>query len=74
MNKDLNVRTDYLSMLPKQSLLSLDLFQDNHNKECNRTLFESSKIKYLGLILDNRLNWKAHIAELTKKLSRAVGL
>ena len=36
---------------------------------CNRTLFESSKIKYLGLILDNRLNWKAHIAELTKKLS-----
>ena len=37
-------------------------------------LFESPKIKYLGLILDNRLNWKCHIAELTKKLSRAIGL
>ena len=37
-------------------------------------LFESSKIKYLGLILDNKLNWKAHLNELSKKLSRAVGL
>ena len=36
-------------------------------------LYESSKIKYLGLIADNKLNWKAHINELSKKLSRAVG-
>ena len=37
-------------------------------------LFESSKIKYLGIILDNKLDWKGHITELSKKLSRAVGL
>ena len=37
-------------------------------------MFESSKIKYLGLILDNKLNWKPHICELSKKLGRAVGL
>ena len=37
-------------------------------------LFESPKIKYLGLILDNKLNWKAHIAELSKRLSCVVGL
>ena len=32
-------------------------------------LFESSKIKYLGLILDNKHSWKWHIAELSKRLS-----
>ena len=37
-------------------------------------LLESPKIKYLGLILDNKLDWKGHITELSKKLSRAVGL
>ena len=36
--------------------------------ELKRTkIFESPKIKYLGLILDSRLTWKFHIAELTKK-------
>ena len=36
----------------------------------NRTkLYESSRIKYLGLILDSRLTWKEHINELSKKLS-----
>ena len=37
-------------------------------------LFESPKIKYLGLILDNCLSWKHHIFELRKKLSSAVGI
>ena len=43
-------------------------------KFSNSKLFESRKIKYLGLILDNKLNWKPHITELCKKLSRAVGM
>ena len=38
------------------------------------TLYESPKIKYLGLILDKTLSWKHHIFELRKKLSRAVGI
>ena len=37
-------------------------------------LFESPKIKYLGIILDNNLSWKHHIHELSKKLNRAVGM
>ena len=32
------------------------------------------KAKYLGLILDENLNWKAHVQHLQKKLSCAVGI
>ena len=38
------------------------------------TLSESTKIKYLGILLDNSLSWKHHIFDLRKKLSRAVGI
>ena len=39
-----------------------------------KTLFESTKVKYLGMILDKTLSWKHHIVELRKKLSRAIGI
>ena len=38
------------------------------------TIFESLKVKYLGIILDSRLTWKIHIDELCKKLGRTVGM
>ena len=37
-------------------------------------IFESLKVKYLGIILDSRLTWKLHIDELCKKLGRRVGM
>ena len=37
-------------------------------------IYESNKIKYVGLIMDSRLSWNYHINELTKKLNRAVGI
>ena len=37
-------------------------------------IYESPKIKYLGVILDSQLRWNHHINELTKKLNRAIGM
>ena len=39
-----------------------------------KTIYESNKITYLGLILDEHLSWKAHTNELRKKLSKTVGI
>ena len=63
-------KTEFIVFRPSRKQLDLCItFKLHHTK-----LYESTKIKYLGLILDNKLNWKAHIAELSKKLSRAVGM
>ena len=37
-------------------------------------IFESTKIKYLGVIMDSKLTWKRHIFELRKKLNKDVGM
>ena len=37
-------------------------------------VFESTKIKYLGVLMDSRLSWKHHINELSKKLNRSIGM
>ena len=38
------------------------------------TLKQTSQCKYLVLIIDNKLNWAAHIAHVKSKLSKCVGI
>ena len=40
----------------------------------NKILEEKTSIKYLGVIIDSHLNWKDHVHELSKKISRSVGI
>ena len=35
---------------------------------------QENHVCFLGVLLDSTLSWKTHIAELSKKLSRAIGL
>ena len=35
---------------------------------------EKKDIKYLGIILDNKPNWKPHIAKLTTQISKSCGI
>ena len=40
----------------------------------NKILEEKKHVKYLGIIMDCNLNWKQHIHELSKKISRSIGI
>ena len=39
-----------------------------------KKISQETCVKFLGLLLDSNLSWKAHITELARKLSRSVGL
>ena len=67
----LNVdKTEFIIFRPPHKPLNFRITLNLDQK----TIFESTKIKYLGLLLDSRLSWKFHIQELSKKLSRAIGI
>ena len=85
MNKDLSLLYEWLCanrLSVNEGKTEFIIFRPQRHKNTERInlkfnrakLFETVKIKYLGLILDNRLSWKPHITELSKKLSRSVGM
>ena len=39
-----------------------------------KKISQETSIKFLGVLLDSHLSWKSHITELSKKLSKTVGL
>ena len=67
----LNVgKTEFIVFRPSRKSLSKRIILT-----INRTkIHESTKIKYLGIILDQRLSWRDHINELSKKLGRAISM
>ena len=39
-----------------------------------KAIEQKSYVKYLGVLIDEHLNWKEHICNVTKKISRSVGI
>ena len=39
-----------------------------------KKIHRGNHVRFLGVLLDSALSWKTHITELSKKLSRTVGL
>ena len=40
----------------------------------NMSVKSDNQVKYLGLIFDSNLNWKPYLHELSKKVSRGIGV
>ena len=69
----LNLKKTKLMLFNKQKLKpnALKKFKLNINKT---NIEQVDQIKYLGVILDNKLNWHSHIEYMCTKLSRAAGV
>ena len=62
-------KTEFIIFRPSQKVCQRTILKLNGHK-----IYESNKIKYLGILLDPNLSWRVHITELCKKLSRGVGM
>ena len=40
----------------------------------NTPIAEKNYIKYLGVLIDNNLNWKQHIKQINIKISKGIGI
>ena len=40
----------------------------------NENIKQPNSIKFLGIFVDNKLNWHEHIIYIKKKVSRAIGI
>ena len=84
LNRELSKVSDWLAA----NKLSLNVKKSNflhfHHGKCNKQKInltlngieveEKSVTKYLGVFIDNKLNWKSHIEHVKTKLSRGNGM
>ena len=74
------LRSNKISLNPSKT--DILLFKSNKKKITRQMKFKvdghkidiSKTTKYLGVIIDENLNWKEHINQLTIKLSHAIGM
>ena len=87
MEKEINEELIHISLWLKINKLSLNvtkthymvftksrIIHDLNIKIDNESIDEIEKTKILGVIIDNKLNWKEHIAYIADKLSRGIGM
>ena len=56
---------------PRQKRLTLNNFAV---KLCDTNIERVKEVVFLGVILDEHLSWKSHIAHLSSKVSRSIGI
>ena len=68
----LNIKkTKFMVFRPRQKRLTLDNFAV---KLCDTNIERVKEVVFLGVILDEHLSWKSHIAHLSSKVSRSIGI
>jgi len=53
---------------PKHNPASFNVTINNH------TISPEDNLKYVGVLLDNKLSWKPHVQKVKTQLSRACGI
>ena len=67
----LNIKkTNYIIFHPKNKLIKETITLTINKKAID----EKKYVKYLGILIDSSLSWKFHIDNVTKKISRSIGV
>ena len=66
----LNIKEDSLHDIPQTQKDNLDIKLAIDGEPIN----EVDKTKFLGILIDNKLTWKQHIAYVSGKISRGIGM
>ena len=89
LEKVINEELKHLSLWLKVNRLALNISKTNflifHSSQKKlsqnvtlkldkKALQQKDHIKYLGVIIDSHLNWKQHITNVSKKISRSIGV
>ena len=84
LRKWLSINKLSLNVAKTTSMLigTRNTLQDKNNGELLKTEFKISEeliqqktsVKYLGIQIDNQLKWKEHVASVSRKVSRAIGM